>query len=134
MDGGVRVETEAVRRRDAPCGALRQVEWQRRLKGAQLRALEVVVREGDVDVLEVLAGEAQHAVEDGGGIGVGGQRQGHLGAVDAPEGLGKEEVEVRRQLLRATIIGKNPLQFGLWRPACGAQDMSRSPTVRHVGE
>jgi hypothetical protein len=108
VDGGVCVETEAVRRREAPCGALRQVEWRLRLKGAQLQSLEAVVREGDVDVLEVHAGEAQHAVEDGGDVGVGGRGQGHLGAVDAPEGLGDEEVEVRRQLHAATEAGPTP--------------------------
>ena len=93
MGGG-----EAVR------GPVRQRQRQRLLDGAQLEALEVVVGEGDVDVLEVLAGEAQDAVEDGGDIGVGGRRQRRLVTVDAPEGLGDEEVEVEvRSQLHITV-------------------------------
>ena len=103
MHGGVGVQAEAVRGGEAVRGPVGQGQRQRLLEGAQLEALEVVVREGDVDVLEVLAGEAQDAVEDGGDVGVGRRRQGHDVAVDAPEGLGDEEVEVRRELEAAAF-------------------------------
>jgi hypothetical protein len=77
MDGGVRVETEAVRRRDAPCGALRQVEWRLRLKGAQLRAAAEVLSEADGAV-----GEGALVAEAAGG-----------GALQAPEGVDEAPLE-----------------------------------------
>jgi hypothetical protein len=95
VDGGVCMQAEAVRRGEASRWPLRQGERQRLLEGAQLECLEVVLGEGDVDVLEVLPGEAQHAEEDGSDVVVGGRGQRHEDAVDAPEGLGDEEVEGR---------------------------------------
>jgi hypothetical protein len=56
VHGGVGVEAEAMRGGEAVRGPVRQVQRQRLLEGAELQALEVVVGEGDVDVLEVLAG------------------------------------------------------------------------------
>jgi hypothetical protein len=67
-------------------------EGQRLLWGAHLKALEV------------FPGEAQAAVEDGGAVVVGGWRQRHDAAVDAPQRLGGEEVEGRRQLEAAAEV------------------------------
>jgi hypothetical protein len=104
VHGGVCVEVGAMGSGEEPRGPFRQVQRQRLLEGAHLEALEVVVGGEDVDVHEVLLGEAQEAVEDGGDVVVGGRAQRHDAAVDAPQRLGDEEVEVWREWEAATEV------------------------------